>query len=255
MTETMTTDAPPAATPRDLIYITGGKGGAGKSMAASMIVDHYVGRGNNVLLLDADPVNADTYFLYGDRDGRPKSDLVRPIRTRIRAEDETGGVGTGALLEALDAAAAADERAVIVDAPAGDTELLSVAGSTIVEVAKAAGMRSVIVWVAPPADRAPINALKASWPEINGADLFILARNLTRDDFRMLNDDEAVRKIMSGENTHRWDIPKIAPRLIEHLRSKRQSWDVIATNAPIATRVEAQRLRRQTSSALTEIGL
>lgn len=111
---------------KSYIYVTGGKGGIGKSTLAQQIVDFKASTGK-VLLIDTDPINADSSACY--KDGKDVN--VRAIRARVRSEDISGKIDSSGLIETLNLADAEDVQTTVVDAPSGDTLLLANAGEII----------------------------------------------------------------------------------------------------------------------------
>ncbi|GAB1393633.1 hypothetical protein MASR1M60_17970 [Rhodocyclaceae bacterium] len=102
---------------------------------------------------------------------------MRAIRARIRSEDSTGQVDTSGLIETLNLADTETATAIVVDAPAGDSVLLTEAGTVITGACKQAGIKSVFVWLVDANDRTPVNALHAAWGSIKEADQILLVKN------------------------------------------------------------------------------
>ena len=87
------------ATNKKYIYVTGGKGGIGKSTFTLALVD-YMSQQGKVLLIDTDPVNADSSAAY--KEGKDTN--VRAVRAKVRAEDTSGQVDASGLIETLNIA-------------------------------------------------------------------------------------------------------------------------------------------------------
>ncbi len=233
------------------IYVTGGKGGIGKSTLAQQIVDFKASTGK-VLLVDADPLNADSSACY--KDGKDVN--VRAIRARVRSEDSSGQIDSSGLIETLNLAAAVDVQTTVVDAPSGDTTLLANAGEIIPLTCKEAGMKSVFLWLIDSMDRTAVNSLHASWNAIKCADQILLVKNYKNgNNFDYFDGTKTIQNIMSENCVQTIIMPKFASRIVEHLRIDRMTWEEIATITPTANRVEGQRLRRAFHATFKTAGI
>lgn len=238
-------------TRKKYIYVTGGKGGIGKSTFTLALVD-YMSQKNNVMLIDADPVNADSSASYKDN----KEPNIRTLRANVRAEDSSGQIDASGLIETLNIADTGQEEVTIIDAPAGDSTLLIAAGSLVTEACKQAGIESVFVWLVDSTDRTPVNALHGAWESIKDADKIIIVKNYRKGtNFEFFDNSKTVSGIKQSNNVQIIDFPKIASRLEEHMRIDRMSWHEIATKTPLGNRVEGERIRRAMHETLKEAGL
>ena len=238
-------------TKKQYIYVTGGKGGIGKSTLALAITD-YKAINSKVLLIDTDPTNADSSIAY--KDG--KDDNVTAIRANLRAEDSSGQIDASGLIETLNKASTDEAQTIIVDAPAGDSTLLSAAGSIITGACKEAGIESIFFWLVDSNDRTPVNALNAAWEAIKDADKIILVKNYRKGtNFEFFDNHKTISRITSAPNVKIIGLPKIASRIEEHLRIDRMTLKQIATETPIGNRVEGKRLRNELHNTFKEIEL
>ena len=233
------------------VYVTGGKGGIGKTTLTLALVD-YLAENNTVLLVDADPINADSSEVYKNE----KHLNVRAIRARVRSEDTSGQIDPSGLMETINLAASDPADFIIVDAPAGDSILLATSGDIITSACKQAGIISVCIWLVDSNDRTAINALNASWDAIKDADKIFLVKNYRKGtNFSFFDQNTAVIDIVRSPNVVTIDLPKFASRIEEHLRIERLTWEEIATVTPIGNRVEGQRLRAIFHHTFNEAGL
>ena len=233
------------------VYVTGGKGGIGKTTLTLALVD-YLAENNKVLLIDADPINADSSEVY--KNGKHVN--VRAIRARVRSEDTSGQIDPSGLMETINLAASDPADFIIVDAPAGDSLLLATSGGIITAACRQAGIVSVCIWLVDSNDRTAINALNASWDAIKDADKIFLVKNFRKGtNFSFFDHNAAVIDIVRSANVVTIDLPKFASRIEEHLRIERLTWKEIATVTPIGNRVEGQRLRTIFHQTFNEAGL
>ena len=238
-------------TNKKYIYVTGGKGGIGKSTFTLALVD-YMSQQGKVLLIDTDPVNADSSAAY--KEGKDTN--VRAIRAKVRAEDTSGQVDASGLIETLNIADNDEAITIIVDAPAGDSTLLISAGKIITEACKQVSMESIFVWLVDSTDRTPVNALHGAWESIKDANKILIVKNYRKGtNFDFFDNSKTIANINEAKNVQTIDLPKIASRLEEHMRIDRMTWKEIATDTPIGNRVEGQRMRKAMHDTLKEIGL
>lgn len=233
------------------IYVTGGKGGIGKSTMTQVLTDYKAETGR-VLLVDTDPTNADSSASY--KDGKDAN--VRAIRERIRSEDSSGQIDASGLMNTLNLADSEDVETIVIDAPAGDSMLLANAGEIITSACKQSGIKSVFVWLIDSNDRTPVNALHASWSAIKDADQILLVKNFRKgNNFEFFDNSNAMEEITTAKNVQIIELPKIASRIEEHLRIERMTFKEIAKKTPLGNRVEGARLRAQLHDMLKIAGL
>lgn len=231
---------------RKLVYVTGGKGGVGKSLFAMTVVD-YLSQTHQTLLIDAEPNNPDSSTSYQN-----KSAMVEARQARVRSEDASGQVDASGLLDILEQVEKTNATATVIDAPAGDSALLAAAGKIVTESCKALGITSVFIWMIDSADKTPVNTLHAAWDSIKDADLILLVKNYRKgDNFQFFDNSKTIAAITQNQNVKVVDLPKIAARIADTMKLDRMTWDEVATKTP----VEAQRLRRTLHALLGGNGL
>jgi hypothetical protein len=233
------------------VYVTGGKGGVGKSAMAIQLADYY-SRTGNVLLIDTDSTNPDSSAAFkAGTDAK-----VTAIIGRVRSEDSSGQIDSSGLLETLNMAEKSDAETIIVDAPSGDSTLLITAGSIIAEACKQMNMESIFVWLVDSLDRTPVNTLHGAWNSIKKADKVLLVKNYRKGtNFDYFDDSQVMEPIKAAPNVQIIGMPKIASRIEQHMRIDRMNWQRIATETPIANRIEGQRVRSEFHETFREAGL
>ena len=233
------------------IYVTGGKGGIGKSTVSLAITDYKAETGK-VLLIDTDPTNADSAASY--KDGKDAN--VKAIRAKIRSEDSSGQIDPSGLIETLNLADTEDVQTIIVDAPAGDTTLLANVGQIITSACKQAGIKSVFIWLVDSNDRTAVNGLHASWSEIKEADQVLLVKNFKNgNNFEFFDNSKAMEEIKTSKNVQITELQRIANRIVQHLRIDRFTFKEMTTNTPLGNRVEGARLRNELHNTLKRVGI
>lgn len=241
---------------KEYIYVTGGKGGIGKSAVVIALTDYKSDKGN-VILIDADPVNADSSASYMT-EGNGKQDNVQVIKTRVRSEDTDGQIDPSGLIGTLNIAINEQVNTVIVDAPGGDSTMIAQAGSIITESCKLSGIKSVIMWMVEKDDRTPINTLAAAWDNIKDADsIYLVKNNRHGSNFDFFDNSSTIKNIIEKNNVHVINMPKIASRIEGLIRIDRLTWKEVATlpTVQIADRVEGQRMRKELHKKFKEFGL
>ena len=233
------------------IYITGGKGGIGKSLMALALTD-YKAETSKVLLIDCDPVNPDSSLAYKNN----KHDNVQTMRAKVRSEDASGQVDASGLIDTLTSADKDTADTIIIDAPAGDSVLLAEAGAIITDACKAGKMESVFVWLVDSNDKTPINALHLAFDAIREADKIVLVKNYRKGtNFDFFDNSKTIIDIMKSPNVQIIDLPKIASRIEEHMRIDRMTLKEIATDTPLGNRIEGARLRKVLHKTFSDAGI
>nr|WP_181375052.1 P-loop NTPase [Polaromonas sp. W10N]AWD72317.1 hypothetical protein pW10NP1_p010 [Polaromonas sp. W10N] len=233
---------------KNYVYVTGGKGGVGKSFVA-MIVADYMATKHNVLLLDTDMTNSDCNAVYKNS----KQLTIECVVQQLRSEDTSGQVDTSGLLSTFNL----DRDCVVVDAPAGDTVLLANAGSMIDEMCKEAKAKSAVVWLADSGDQNAINGLSAVFEQIKNVDLILIVKNFkSSNDFDLLDKSNTLAKFKALPNCHVIDFPKIAARIAKRVKTDKNSFvEMISDSTPLGDRVEARRIRTMMHKLFESVGL
>jgi hypothetical protein len=241
---------------KEYIYVSGGKGGVGKSAVVIALTD-YKSENGNVFLIDADPVNADSSASYM-KDGNNKQDNVQVMKKQVRCEDTDGQIDPSGLINTLNVAINEQVNTVIVDAPSGDSTMIAQVGSIITESCKLSGIKSVIIWMVEKEDRTPVNTIAAAWDNIKDADcIYLVKNNRHGSNFEFFDNSSTIKKITEEKNVHVINMPKIASRIEGLIRIDRLTWKEVATlpTVQIADRVEGQRMRKELHKKFKEFGL
>lgn len=244
---------------KTLVYVSGGKGGIGKTLMALSLTDYFAGSGS-VLLVDGDPNNSDSYPTYKpNENGVNQVANVTAITSLIRSEDADGQIDTTGIARVFEDSFVDSHDTVIIDAPAGDSKLIATAGSFIVDMCKEMGAKSIFVWLVDIADRTPINTVLDSWKEIKAADAFYLVKNHSKGSVFEFFDNHAEMNalVANSPNIKIINFPKMAVRLISCIKVDRMNWERLATDktTPIGARMEGQRVRRLIHESFKSSGL
>ncbi|CAO4185433.1 nucleotide-binding protein [Methylorubrum populi] len=260
----ISTDAPSieadfrASSQRAMILCLGGKGGVGKTTAATQIAD-LGAEATNVLATDADTGN-EHFFKATMREDEQRNGIfirrqpeIHAIKHRLRAEDHVGRIDTTALLDMLGVMLAASERILVVDFPAGDTPTTQLCAEHIVESCRDADVRLIAVVVVGAMDPTAISVLTDLYPLLKDCDRAVLARNTAQAvNFQALEASSIFAQIKELPNFRDTEMEKIGERLVEAHRVYNIPWRELATTAPMRIRVEARRLRRNFHAAWRE---
>lgn len=233
---------------KNYVYVTGGKGGIGKSFM-SMLVADYMATKNDVLLFDTDMTNSDCNAVYKNN----KQSTIECKVQQLRSEDTSGQVDTSGFLSTFNI----DRECVVVDAPAGDTVLLANAGSMINDMCNEYKAKSAVVWLADSGDRNAINGLNAVFDQIKNVDLILIMKNFkSSNDFDLLDKSETLAEFVALPNCHVVDFPKIAARITKLVRTERKSFaELVSNSTPMGDRIEARRIRTLMHKLFESVGL
>lgn len=247
-----------ASSQKAMILCLGGKGGVGKTTAATQIAD-LGAEANNVLAIDADTGN-EHFFQAFMRDDKQRNDIfiqrqpeIRAIKRRLRAEDHVGRIDPTACQDMLEVVLEAPERIVVTDFPAGDTATTQRCAEIIVETCRDANVRLITIVVVGAMDPTAISVLTDLYPLLKDCDRAVVARNTAQAvNFHALDASSIFAQINALPNFRTTEIEKIGERLVEAHRVYNIPWHELATTAPMRIRVEARRLRRNFHAAWRE---
>lgn len=238
-----------------LVLCLGGKGGVGKTTIALQVADLCAEVGP-VLAIDTDPANRHFHTALmqettaGSGNFVPRRAGISCDRQRLRAEDSTGRVDPTLCQDMIERVIEADERFVVVDFPAGDTETTRRCTEIIVESCREAKVRLAVVVAAGAVDPTALEVLKELRPMLIECDRAILAKNTAQaTNFDYLEASDLVKALHKQTNFRVIEIERIGERLIEALRVQNVTWQELANTAPMRLRVEGRRLRRNFHTA------
>ncbi|MBE7197413.1 MAG: hypothetical protein INR70_06380 [Parafilimonas terrae] len=238
-----------------LVLCLGGKGGVGKTTIALQIADLCAEVGP-VLAIDTDPANRHfhTALMHETTPGSgnfvPRRTGISCDRQRLRAEDSTGRVDPTLCQDMIEHVVEADERFIVVDFPAGDTETTRRCTEIIVESCREANVRLAVVVAAGAVDPTALEVLKELRPMLIECDRAILAKNTAQaTNFDYLESADLVKSLRKQPNFRVIEVERIGERLIEALRVQHMTWQALANTAPMRLRVEGRRLRRNFHTA------
>ncbi|MCJ2025285.1 hypothetical protein [Methylobacterium sp. J-067] len=239
------------ASKRALVICLGGKGGVGKTMAASQVADVYASAGH-VLAIDADPANQHFYkglmreLPSGSREYTPRLATVHAITHRLRAEDHAGRIDPTACQDLMELIQDASDPYIIVDCPAGDTETTQRCSEIIIESCRESDIRLVVAVTVGAVDPTPIDVLRDLEFLLSQADRSVLVKNTAQAvNFTYIERSDIYAKLNGLPNFREIQIAKIGERIIEGLRLGNIPWHTLATETPMRIRVEAARLRQE----------
>jgi len=233
------------------IYISGSKGGVGKSMFAQVLAD-CISQHRPVLLIDTDPINAESSTVYADG----KAANVRAVHIKVRLEDTRGQTDATSLLATLDASYEDDELTTIVDAPSSDAGLLSMAARIITSSCNNTGRESVFIWLVDSIDKSAVTALQGAWESLTDFDKILIVKNYRNGDrFEYFASSSAVMAIAATGNMQIVAFPKIPSHIEKYMRIDALPLCAITTKTPLGVQMMAKQMRAEIQKTLMSTGL
>lgn len=223
-----------------MIYmISGNKGGVGKSMMASVMIDHLLSSKKQVLLIDADMHNPDVFKPHVNNDG-----------VTTHAIDLSRSEGWIDLVNLLDQDR---EKCVVINTPAGSNQGVMKHGSTLTAALPELGQKLQVLWVIN-RNRDSLEALREfrdsqpSWP------VTIVRNNHygDADKFELFNKSK-LRGEIEAAGGQVIDLPDLADRVSDQLAVERLSIAAADNKMNLGNRMELQRWRAACHKALEAV--
>ena len=220
---------------KKIVSIDGGKGGTGKSVVASAVIDTALQAGHSVLLIEADTSNPDTAKAYGEA-----------VRTLPICIDEREG-----FLALASAIHESSEDIIVINNPAR-SEKWQQFGGVIVENLERMDASLKVLWVA----NRQVDSVElcADFHEKFPSIPVFFCMNLywgAQAKFETWNASKLRTKIFNAGGGE-LPFPDTADRVMHTMRNSRMRWDQIESMA-FGDLIEAERVRREFQAILTPI--
>ena len=229
---------------KPLVYVSGAKGGTGKSMVSMTMLDHVQhGLGQPVALVESDTANADVHKAYNGE--------VKPCY----ALDLDGADGW---IELLNISEAYPEHTIVVNGGARNLDGVQEFGAALMPSLREIGREFRCLWVIGP-DRDSVELLADYRDMMRDGDDAVgtlhVVTNAGRSDerdFELFHKSKTAKAIAAagGKVVH---IPTLALRVADELRNQRLSIARALKVMPFGHRVELERWRREVHHAVAEL--
>ena len=229
---------------KSVFYVTGSKGGVGKSLVAMALTDFLLDRGESIALIESDLTNPDVAKAYGS--------IVKAFQT-LELDDADGWI------DLVNFCAAHPDHHVVVNTGARNQRGV-VRHGRIVNQLDAIGRRFVALWtintqrdslellhdyreaMQPPGHRRPIGKMHIV---CNSGESY-------QTDFK-LYDESDVAKAIKAEGGEAVQFPTLAKRVADDLYNNRMPISQTEGRMPFGNRAELERWKREVYDAFGQM--
>jgi len=225
---------------KPIYYVAGSKGGVGKSMVATALIDYLVLAGEKLLLVEADTANPDVGWTYEKEKGL--------VYEAINLDDTDGWM---ALLEKIEEH---KDKIVVVNTPARNNMGGARSGEILAASLADLDRTLEVLWVIN-RQRDSIELLQEFMEYMGGARIHVV-RNLhhgTEVQFAAYNGSDLRKTIETEWRGTVVNFPMLAGRVADSLNMKRMSIAKGVASLPIGNRAELQRWRREAGKVFTSL--
>jgi hypothetical protein len=223
------------------IYFVGGdKGGTGKSLVSAALLDEFLQRGAEPLLIETDTANPDVLKMYCEH--------IQCIPLGL--DDGDGWI------QLINLAEQARGVPVVVNTAARSGAGMGRYGPTLLATLPELGRRLVTIWVINrQRDSLELLADYVDAMPLSAAHQVHVVRNLyfgQSDRFQLYNSSQ-IKKQLEANNGKTLDFPDLADRVADRLATGRMTIQSAMAEMPIGDRAELIRWRRVASQVLTQV--
>jgi len=220
------------------IYLVGGsKGGVGKSLVAMSTVDYLLERGENVLLIESDTSNPDTWKAYKDT-----------TETELLNLDEADG-----WIQLVNLCDNKPDSIVVINTAARNNKAVTAYGETLNSTLAELKRKLVTLWVIN-RQRDSLELLKEYMDAIPNTIIHVVRNSYFGEEkkFELYNNSK-LRTTVEGRGGKSVTFPDLADRVSDDLYSKRMTITVALKEMPIGNRAELIRWRAEVRKVLETI--
>jgi len=220
------------------IYLVGGsKGGVGKSLVTMATVDYLLERGENVLLIESDTSNPDTWKAYKDS-----------TETELLNLDEADG-----WIQLVNVCDSKPDSVVVINTAARNNQSVTAYGETLNSTLAELKRKLVTLWVIN-RQRDSLELLKEYMDAIPNTMVHVIRNAYFGEEkkFELYNNSK-LRATIEGRGGKSVTFPDLADRVSDDLYSKRMSIAVALKELPIGNRAELMRWRSEVKKVLETI--
>ena len=229
---------------KPLVYVSGAKGGTGKSLIAMGTIDYVQHRlKKRVALVETDTANPDVYKAYGE-----EVDLKFALDLDVR----------DGWIELLNICDQHPELWIVVNAGARNVAGVVDHGSSLMSSLSSIGREFRTLWVLG-SDRDSVelladyrDAMREGQTQIGTLHVVTNAGRGDEREFPIYRESETAKTVAEsgGKQIH---VPHLALRVADDLRNQRLSFARAQDNFPFGHRMELERWRREVHRALEEL--
>lgn len=222
-----------------IVFVSGSKGGVGKSITSMAVLDYLIAEHRYLRLVEADTTNPDVWKSYG-----------RTVESEVVNLDEVDG-----WIHLVNLCDANPFKVMVVNTPARNNDAVREHGGILLDALKELGRDLITLWV--------INRQRDSLELLNGyletmpGGVAHVVRNgyfgeLTKFE---LYQQSSLPETIQQQGGKSLFLPDLADRVTDELYSRRITLSEAAQQLRLGDRIELQRWRASVREMLTEAGI
>ena len=221
---------------KPVYMVSGSKGGVGKSIFSMAMIHYLGGRGEKVLLIDADTANPDVGKAYS-----------KAVETRYINLDERDG-----WMDLVNCLAEQLDHTVVINTPARSSEGVKLYGTLLTESLVEITRDLVTLWVII-SQRDSLQLLKEYLDTVNTGTTHVV-RNLYHGPERKfeLYNNSKIRTAVEAQGKT-FNFPEVADRISDQLHSERMPIQRVIETAPVGNRAEVNRWVKECAMVFDEV--
>lgn len=221
---------------KDIIFVGGSKGGVGKSMVSSALVDFLTKKGESVYLVETDTSNADVYKSHKDS-----------VDFDLFNLDEAQG-----WVDMINRLSEHPDKTFVINSAARVITGVTEHGSLLMDCVEAAGRRVVTIWVINP-QRDSLELLTDYIPVMNKSVIHVFKNTFfgPKEDF-ILFDESGLAEQIEKTGGRDFLFPEVARRVANQMNIRRYSVEKGLKEMPLGNKVELERWRKRCAEVFEE---
>ena len=219
-----------------IVFVTGSKGGVGKSLTTMAVLDYLTSEHRYVRLLEADTTNPDVWKAYR-----------RLVEGEVVSLDEVDGWIT--LVNTCDAN---PFKAIVINTPARNNDAVLRHGAILLDSLKELARPLVTLWVIN-RQRDSLELLKNYMESMNAGVVHVI-RNGYQNKFELYQ-SSSMPETIAQQGGKSLFLPDLADRVTDELYSRRITLQEAAQQLKLGDRVELQRWRTHVREMMSQAGV
>jgi len=222
-----------------IVFVSGSKGGVGKSLTAMAVLDYFTAEHRYVRLLEADTTNPDVWKSYR-----------RNVEGEVSSLDEIDG-----WINLVNTCDANPFKAVVVNTPARNNDAVRIHGTILLESLKELARPLITLWVIN-RQRDSLELLNTYLEAMPGTVVHVVRNGYFGDPNKFeLYQSSSMSETIQQRGGKTLFLPDLADRVTDELYSRRITLQEAAQQLKLGDRTELQRWRASIKEMMTQAGV
>lgn len=222
-----------------IVFVTGSKGGVGKSITTMAVLDYLTTEHRYVRLHEADTTNPDVWKSYG-----------RSVESEVVGLDTVDG-----WIQLVNTCDASNFKTVVVNTPARNNDAARLHGRILLDSLKELARPFVTLWVIN-RQRDSLDLLKSYLDAMPGGTVHVVRNGYFGDERKFeLWETSAIKEAIQAQGGRDLFLPDLADRVTDELYSRRITLSEASAQLKLGDRAELQRWRSTVREMFIQAGV